>query len=148
MNNGEMVILFLVVIIVGIALIVLLPGGRWNLLPQLAFWPFSRRREEALRMRLLRDKIASRRTWRGDLERRVTALEKKVAEETSVASRLSVGERRALHSLGPSPAGLLTTASPTTANPSVAEPGTTAVKTKPLLPSVLPGTTSGPAAPI
>ena len=65
-------------------------------LPQLAFWPFSRRQEEALRMRLLRDKIASRRTWRSDLERRLTALEKRVGEETSVASRLSVGERRAL----------------------------------------------------
>ena len=98
MNNGETVILFLVVIVVGIALIVLLPGGCFHL-PQLVFWPFSRRREEALRMRLLRDKIASRRTWRGDLERRLTAVERTLAEEASAASRLSVGERRALHRL-------------------------------------------------
>ena len=68
-------------------------------LPQLAFWPFNRRQEEALRMRLLRDKVASRRMWRGDLERRLTALEKRVAEEASVASCLSAGERRALMSV-------------------------------------------------
>ena len=65
-------------------------------LPQLAFWPFNRRREEALRMRLLRDKIASRRTWRGDLERRLTALEAKMPDIEG-ASRLVWEAQRWMH---------------------------------------------------
>jgi len=54
-------------------------------LPQLAFWPFNRRREEALRMRLLK--------MRDELRR------DRIAEEASVGSRLSVPERRALSRL-------------------------------------------------
>ena len=70
----------------------------WLHLPQLVFWPFSRRREEALRMRLLRDKIASRRTWRGDLERRLTAVEERVQTQglwlDSLAGRVVKLEHR------------------------------------------------------
>jgi len=51
-------------------------------LPQLAFWPFNRRQERyRIRLRKTRDELRRDR----------------VAEEVSVASHLSVGERRALY---------------------------------------------------
>ena len=71
-------------------------------LPQLAFWPFSRRREEALRLKiaskLMRDRMMASRMWRGNLERRVTALEERVQTQglwlDSLAGRVVKLEHR------------------------------------------------------
>jgi hypothetical protein len=48
-------------------------------LPQPAFWPFNRR-QEALRIRLLQARRADARNWRGNLERRLTAVEELVVK--------------------------------------------------------------------
>jgi len=80
--------------IVGLCLWPLLYAAQWL---RRRFWPPARRQERyRIRLRKTREELRQARK----------------AEEASLASRLSVKERRALHSLGPSPAGSPTMESP------------------------------------
>jgi hypothetical protein len=85
---------FILGAIVGLCAWLLFFAVRWL---QPRFWPPARRQERyRIRLRKTREELRQARK----------------AEEASLASRLSVKERRALHSLGPSPAGSPTMESP------------------------------------
>jgi hypothetical protein len=117
-------------------------------LPQLAFWPFNRRREEALRLRLLREKIMSRRTWRGNLERQVTALEKRMlilVFNLPMAPEMRTALLDGLHTTEADP--LTEMLSTITAKRSAAGPASTAAMIPPSSPLDPLDTANGPAAP-
>jgi len=135
---------FILGAIVGLCAWLLFFAVRWL---QPRFWPPARRQERyRIRLRKTREELRQARK----------------AEEASVAAYLSMGERRAAWAMGSpggsclkegktvvippqSPAGPLTTASPTTVSLSDAEQAIIVATIPPSSPSALPGTPNGPA---